>query len=151
MSIDLILASLLDSFAHFVLNYRMNDITSTILELINMLKTVEPSIKKKGKSMMLVDSSSSKNKNNKKKKSTKPKGGVAKKKAKETAPKGTCFHCGHWKRNWKVYLESMKKKAFDALSTLGMFVIKVNIVSINNLYEYWIPVVTHTYALICKA
>ena len=85
---------------------------------------------------MLRDSSSSKNTNKNKKKSTKPKGGVAKKKAKEIAPKGTCFHCGkddHWKRKYKDYLESMKK-ASDALSTLSMIFIEANIVSNNNLW-----------------
>ena len=67
LSIDLIMNNLPDSFSHFVLNYRMNNITSTIPKIINMLKTVEPSIKKEGKSMMLVDSSSS-NKSSKKNK-----------------------------------------------------------------------------------
>ena len=54
---------------------------------------------------MLVEPSGSKNK----KKSTKAKGGVAKKKAKEIAPKRTCFYCGksgHWRRNYKTYLKS---------------------------------------------
>ena len=42
--------------------------------------------------------------------------------------KGTYFHCGkdgHWKRNCKVYLESLKKnKASDAGTSSGMFVIE---------------------------
>ena len=36
-------------------------------------------------------------------------GKLAKKKAKETAPKEICFYYGkvsHWKRNYKAYLES---------------------------------------------
>ena len=40
LSIDLILAGLPDSFAQFVLNYRMNDKETTIPKLINMLRTV---------------------------------------------------------------------------------------------------------------
>ena len=40
LHIDLILAGLSDSFAQFVLNYRMNDKETTIPELINMLKTI---------------------------------------------------------------------------------------------------------------
>ena len=40
LSIDLILDGLLDSFAQFVLNYRMNDKETTIPELINLLKIV---------------------------------------------------------------------------------------------------------------
>ena len=38
LRVDMILASLLDSFAQFVLDYRMNYIVSTIPELINLLK-----------------------------------------------------------------------------------------------------------------
>ena len=62
----------------------MNNIESTIPKLINMLKTVEPSLKKEGKVGMLVESFGSKNnsKNKMKKKSTKAKGGVSKKKTK---------------------------------------------------------------------
>ena len=108
LSKDLILAGLLDSFAKFVLNYKMTDKQTSILELVNFLKTVEPTLKKEGKTMMLVVSSGSKksSKNNKKRKITKQKGGAVKKKAKETFSKGTCFHCGkegHWKRNCKAY------------------------------------------------
>ena len=69
----------------------MNSKKTTILELINLLKIVELALKKEGKVVMLVDSSSSKNK--KKRKSTKAQGGVAKKKAKQTASKGSYFHC----------------------------------------------------------
>ena len=42
---DLILQSLPDSYASFVLNYQMNKITTTIPELINMLKTTEEDVK----------------------------------------------------------------------------------------------------------
>ena len=74
----------------------MNDKENSIPELINLLKTVEPTLMKEGKTVMLVDSSSSKNgsKNNNKRKIPKKKGGVVKKKAKETPSKGTCFHYG---------------------------------------------------------
>ena len=56
---------------------------------------------------MLMDSSSSKrsSKNKKKRKSTQVVVGMAENKAKETAPKGTCFHYGqdgNWKRNCKA-------------------------------------------------
>ena len=83
---------------------------------------------------MLVDSSSSKNNNNKKK-PMKSKGGVTKKKVKEATPKGNCFHYGqdgHWRRNCKGYLGSLKKKASDAPSSSSMFVIEVNTISHNN-------------------
>ena len=67
----------------------------------------------------------------------KAKGGVAKKKAKETTSKGPCFHYhkdGHWRINYKAYLESLKKEAFDVPSILGTFVIEISIVSNNNLW-----------------
>ena len=112
----------------------MNNIESSIPKLINLLKIVQPTLKKEGKAVMLVDSSSSKNK--KKRKSTKPKRGVAKKKAKEASLKGTCFHYGkdgHWKRNYKAYLESKKNVTCDAPSFSSIYLIKVNTISHDNL------------------
>ena len=82
----------------------------TILELINMLEMAEGKMaKKKGKETTL----------------------------KETSSKGICFHCGqdgHWKRNCKAYLESKNKVACDAPSSLDIYVITVNIVSLNNIW-----------------
>ena len=77
LSIDFILAGLLNSFAQFVLNYRMNDKETFIPELINLLKTVEPTLKKEGKAVLLMDSSGSKksSKNKNKRNITKKKGG----------------------------------------------------------------------------
>ena len=71
----------------------MNSKETSILKLINLLTIVEPTLKNEAKNVMVVDSSSFKN-NNKKKNPMKSKGGVAKKKVKEAAPKGTCFHYG---------------------------------------------------------
>ena len=109
MSIDLILARLLDSFAQFVLDYEMVHKIPTIPELINVLKMAEEKMaKKKGKD-------------------TTPKG---------TSSKGIFFHCGqdgHWKRNCKAYLELKNKVACDAPSSSGIYVITVNIVSFYNI------------------
>ena len=140
LSIDLILDGLPDIFAQFVLNYKMNDKETTIPELINLLKIVEPTLVKEGKTVMLVNSSSSRkgSKNKKKRKITKKKGVAAKKKVKEASSKGTCFHCGkegHWKRNCKAYMESKKKVACDAPTPSGIYVIEVNTVSYGNLWE----------------
>ena len=113
----------------------MIDKETTIPELMNLRKTIEPTLMKGGKNVMLVNSSSSKNK--KKRKITKKKGGATKKKVKETSSKGTCFHCGkesHWKRNCKVYMESKKKVACDAPTLSGIYVIEVNTVSYGNLW-----------------
>ena len=127
LSIDLILAGLPNSFAQFVLNYRMNDKETTILELINLLKTVEPTLIKEGKTVTLVNSPSSKkgSKNKNKRKITKKKGGAIKKMVKETSSKGACFHCGkegHWKRNCKAYMESKKKVACDTPTPSSIYV-----------------------------
>ena len=86
-SINLILSSLTDNFAQFVLNYHMQSKETSLPQLINLLKTVEPTFKRETKTVMLVDSSISKKgyKNKKKKKKKKPmkaKGGVTKRKVK---------------------------------------------------------------------
>ena len=107
LSVDLILASLLSRFAQFVLDYRMDYIVSTIPELVNVPKIAE--------------------------------GKLVEKKGKEIAPKETSFYCGqvgHWKRNYKAYLESKKKVAYDAPSSSSFYVIKVNIVSPNNIWVF---------------
>ena len=65
----------------------MNDKETIITELINLLKKVEPTLKKEGKVVRLVNSFSSNKsfENRKKRKSIKVRRGVAKKKAKLTA------------------------------------------------------------------
>ena len=58
-------------------------------------------------------------------------------KAKEITSKETCFYSGqvgHCKRNCKAYLESKKEVACDASSTSCIYVIKVNIVSLDNIW-----------------
>lgn len=132
LSIDLILHCLPKSYSHFVMNYRMNKIETTISELLNMLKTVEPSVKHEQGTVLLVNSS----KKGSKRKSKQQNQGKGKKKAKKAEPaqKGTCHHCGkegHWRRNCKSYLESMKKKASDAPSTSGIFVIECHSISLD--------------------
>ena len=97
LSINLILSSLTDNFVHFVLNFQMESKETSILELMNLFKTVEPTLKKEAKTVMLVDSSTSKKSYKNKKKKKKPmkvKEGITKKKVKKVAPKGTCFHYG---------------------------------------------------------
>ena len=46
LSIDLIMAGLPYIFSQFVLNYKRNDKETTIPELINLLKTIESTLKK---------------------------------------------------------------------------------------------------------
>ncbi|KAM1763668.1 hypothetical protein ACFX11_002989 [Malus domestica] len=107
---------------HFVMNYNMNKMDSTLSELLNMLVTAEKTMKKEnvvGTAAVSYNKPSSskakpqgKGKGKEKKSPTpKPQGGVRKKKAKE--PKGTCHHCGnegHWKRNCRLYIATLKDK-----------------------------------------
>ncbi|XP_031247981.1 uncharacterized protein LOC116105713 [Pistacia vera] len=54
LSIDLVLQSLPDSFSQFIMNFNMNSMEKSPLELLNMLKTSEKDMKK-SKLVMLVD------------------------------------------------------------------------------------------------
>ncbi|KAM1105258.1 hypothetical protein ACFX13_013840 [Malus domestica] len=104
------------------MNYNMNKMDGTLSELLNMLVTTEKTMKKEnvvGTAAVAYNKSSSskvkpqgKGKGKEKKSPTpKPQGEVRKKKAKE--PKGTCHHCGkegHWKRNCRLYLATLKDK-----------------------------------------
>ena len=103
MKIDLILESLPNSFGQFKLNYNMNKLKLTPIELMHELESAERSLVKQG-SVYHAESSS--------KPKGKPKGGKKNKKQKETGPafkptamtkpKGKCFKCGqkgHWKKD----------------------------------------------------
>ncbi|KAK8652271.1 hypothetical protein V6N13_061292 [Hibiscus sabdariffa] len=46
LATDVILQSLLDKFKPFVLNFNMNEINKTLLQLLGMLRTVESDLKK---------------------------------------------------------------------------------------------------------
>ena len=53
---DLVLQPLSDSFSQFVMNYHMNKLNLSLLELLNMLKTVEDHFKgDKANHLLLVD------------------------------------------------------------------------------------------------
>ncbi|XP_021298772.1 uncharacterized protein LOC110427542 [Herrania umbratica] len=98
LSIDLVLQSLLDSFSQFMLNFHMNRLEATFLELLNMLNMVEWSIRKDKGSLLLVSSFEAHTKQQKKKaqkgkkvksqneKVLKPKRGVKKDKEKDILP-----------------------------------------------------------------
>ncbi|KAH9752839.1 hypothetical protein KPL71_014867 [Citrus sinensis] len=111
LAIDLILQSLPDSFSQFIMNFNMNKMECSLAELLKMLNTAETCIKKP-KDVMAIEGPSTK-KGKKKKFQPKAKGGIKKGKANKPNDKGKCFHCGkdgHWKRNCKTYLNSLKVK-----------------------------------------
>ncbi|XP_052209257.1 uncharacterized protein LOC127812770 [Diospyros lotus] len=89
----------------------MNKIECTPAELMNMLITAQGNMKTG--TMMAVSSSSKTRKGKGKKNATQATKVIEKKKGKIVA-KGKYFHCGkdgHWKRNCKDYLSSLKNEA----------------------------------------
>ncbi|XP_075640381.1 uncharacterized protein LOC142612146 [Castanea sativa] len=98
----------------------MNKMVVTLLELLNMLKAAEDLIKKENTTVMLAEKSDSslklkpKGKNFKRKGSqsfNKAQGDKVNKDTEKKKAKGNCFHYGkpgHWKRNCRHYLASLK-------------------------------------------
>ena len=113
------------------MNFNLTQVeTSTPLELLNMLKTAEDSIRKEKGYVLMVEPSKERKFKLGPKKTIKKAFKPTDKIKKENKPKGTCFHCGkdgNWKRNCKAYLESLKQKKLNEASTSGMFMIEINI------------------------
>ncbi|XP_052172241.1 uncharacterized protein LOC127788167 [Diospyros lotus] len=119
--VDLILQSLPQSFAPFILNFNMNKLECWLPELLNMLTIAQAQIKGKKQEGVLAITSSSKTSKRKKSSSKKKKKlglkrDISKNKHIENKAKGKCFHCqkdGYWKRNYPVYLSSLKVKHLE--------------------------------------
>ena len=97
LDIDLALQSLPDSYSHFVVNYNMNKIDSSLSELHNMLREGEGNIQKEKPQVLLVSETDKKRKavpSSSGNKGRKANGPGKKKKKKDTKAKGECFHCG---------------------------------------------------------
>jgi len=102
------------------MNYHMNKLNSTLLELFNMLKIAKGAFKKEKNPVFLLQSSRMSKKKDKKNKdvvskTNAPTGGIKK-------DNGTYHHCskeGHWRRNYKEYLATMKANKLNETSTLG--------------------------------
>ena len=73
LQIDLVLQSLLDSFAPFILNFNMNKLECLLPELLNMLTTAQAQIKGKRQERVLAIASSSRSSKKKKSSSSKKK------------------------------------------------------------------------------
>nr|AAS01945.1 putative polyprotein [Oryza sativa Japonica Group] len=155
---DLILQSLPPSFEPFIMNFNMNNLNRTLAELHGMLKTAEESIKKNSNHVMVMH----KRKPNNKKSGQKRKlnsdeitsTSNSKTKVQKTGPAkdAECFFCketGHWKRNYKKYLEQLKQKQQDGKSsTSGINVIEINLATSST--DSWV-FDTESVAHICKS
>ena len=82
LQVDLILQSLSDSYGQFIMNYYMNKIDSTLLELLNMWVTAKGTLKGLRGTILTVEWASSKKKSSFKKKKK-----LLKKQKNETKPK----------------------------------------------------------------
>jgi hypothetical protein len=130
LATDFILAYLPPSYGNFISKYHMHEAEKGLNELCSMLKTAESDIKKStgGGHMMVVQN----------KPNFKTKGTSTKKKGKamvenpmlnpdpkaKTGPAADtkCFpyhEKGHWKRNYKVYLASLKNHGSKSTSKSG--------------------------------
>ena len=130
LSVDLVLQSLPNSYAQFVLNFNMNKLE--VPELLNMLRTVENSVSDdKGKSIMMVSSSQSTGKSNGTKKNMKAKGKAKNSSMAVSKYEDKYFECGnteHWKRNCKIYLEKINKAGPS-----GVYIVEINFSSKDSL------------------
>lgn len=141
--IDLILQSLNNNYAQFIMTFNMTEQDRTPTELLALLKTTEANMQKAPENapILMVGNKGAKGKGKWKgkkrigsktdapskptsKKALKPKGGVAK------PAKGDCHYCkkpGHWKRNCPAYLEDLKKMKSVQIADQGIYVIEVNL------------------------
>ena len=155
---DFILASLPPSYGNFISNYHMHGAEKGLTQLCGMLKTAESDIKKStsGGHVMAVQN----------KPAFKKKGSSWKKKGKakvvnpnpNPAPKAKpgpaadneCFHChekGHWKRNCKLYLASLKNRS----STSSTLVIHITEIFLADSYVNFWAFDTGSVAHICNS
>ena len=112
----------------------MNKLDCTIPELVNILVTMEGTLKSSRGTIFTMEQTSSKRKSTRKKKVKSAKKQKKKNKPKKEVPnkakaKEKYFHYhaeDHWRRNCQIYLKSLKIKKDDKPSE-GMLVIKSNL------------------------
>ncbi|KAJ9538124.1 hypothetical protein OSB04_030857 [Centaurea solstitialis] len=152
LATDFILSSLSSSYEPFVLNYQMNNLEKTIMELHGMLKTAESNMAKSKPAAPVL---AIREGGIKKKKATTVKG-KGKGKAIQSNPKpktkgqgkaqsnipqsktpedAVCFYCkevGHWRRSCPKYLEELKKLKVNGASTSGTYMTELHSTSTSN-------------------
>ena len=154
LSQDLILLSLLKFFSQFVINYHMNKLNTTLSKLLNMLKIVESHFKSDKANLLLVDKKKkmAKGKGSKKNKKLNPKGrNFKRKKVRKVFKDDTCFHCdkqGHWKKDYKSYLASMKPDT--SATSKGFYMIQTIFLLSALTFNSWVLDTTYG-SHICKS
>ena len=107
LAIDLILGSLTEAYDQFVMNYNMQSMAKSVMELHGMLKDAEENIQKTNPVLMAGHIMKGKGKGKAKAKPMGPKPSGSAPQPRSKAPKlkeseSTCFHCnqlGHWRKN----------------------------------------------------
>ncbi|KAI3780382.1 hypothetical protein L2E82_10363 [Cichorium intybus] len=150
---DIILHSLSSTFSQFTLNFNMNGLEKTIMELHGMLKTAEANMSKSKNSSSTAPVLAIREGAIKKRKAKKPKGkgkGQVGNPNSNPSNKGKAgsmivstpnpdeavfFHCGekgHRKRTCPKYLEEIKKIKPKVSSTSGIYMIELHNTSTTN-------------------
>ncbi|KAJ9551125.1 hypothetical protein OSB04_015170 [Centaurea solstitialis] len=152
LAIDMVLNSLSGAYKQFIVNFNMNNMDKTLMELHGMLRTAEASMGKTQSAHSTAPVLAIREGGCKKKKVSHPKGkGKAKvvprnqglKRKAETSdisptsdPKeAICFYCqerGHWKRSCPKYLEDLKMNKAKGCGTSGIFMIELHSTSVSN-------------------
>ena len=104
----------------------MNKLNIILLKLLNMLKIAESHFKDEKAQVIHIDKISKKKAKKGSKKKLNLKAGISKKKVKKVSAKGNCYHCdkeGHWKRNCKKYLATVK----SVNVAKGLYMIQINL------------------------
>jgi hypothetical protein len=162
LATDVIFQSLSTSYESFIMNFHMNGIDKTMVELHGMLKTPDDSIKKNPSHVMMVQKKKKRKHwtplkgKGKEKVSDEPSSSKPKAKCKSSpSPNEECFHCqkkGHWFKNYKKYLEKKKEeeeKEGNWTSTSSINAIEINIaVSFSDSWVFDTGSMIHTCKLL---
>jgi hypothetical protein len=167
LAIDSILISLPPSYGNFVSNHHMHGVENGLNEQCGMLKIADRDIKNSTSSshMMAIQNKPS---FKKKGSSWKKKGSSWKKKGKakvenpkpnldpKAKPGPTAdiegFYChekGHWKRNYKLYLASLKNYGSKSTSTSGTLVVHITKICPRGNHEDALQVIMKMIIFLC--
>ena len=141
---DVILNSLPPSYSNFIRNYYMLGMDKSLQELKGMLRIADGDMKKSS-SILVIQEGARKIKKMKRKATPKMapkykgKGKMVPNQntSKAKASTSDCFYCqgnSHWRRNCPKYLEDLRTGKVPKVSTSGIFMIEVNVVT--SIYDW---------------